>query len=97
MRFALSHERPQPRILAAVVRVQEPHHPSDVCADRNALPVLGIGIALECADGAGDIASQGVVDDPHHPRVRWCGLDAGHDCSSTGVRRRTMVSVSHRS
>ena len=95
-RFPRPHERPQPVVLAVVMRAQEAHHPTDVRADGRSLLSLGIGRVLERVDRAIEVAAQRIVDNAHHPRVGGCGVNARHDSPSpTGVRRRTIASVSH--
>jgi hypothetical protein len=94
----LAHQRPQPGVLARVVRVQEAHHPSDVLTEGDALRSLGVGRGRQRGDGAAEVAPQRVVDDAHHPRVGRCIRDLGHGRSfSSGRRRRTTVSTSHSS
>jgi len=73
VRIAFPHERPQPVVLAAVVRAEEVHHPVQVFGHRDSASVVGRLGGGENVPGPFQVATQRVVHHTHHPGVRRFG------------------------
>ena len=90
--FRVAHERPQALVLAGVVRVQELHQPHHVLAERPPLPTLRVRLRHHHFPCAKQVAAQGAVHDPHHPRVR--GIRRSHP-PNRGSRTRRVRHPAH--